>query len=149
MHLVVFPVIVAALVLYLILRNRRRSTKEEPASRFERMIKEREFDDLVIGTSKSTPVLVDFFATWCEPCKLFTPLLAEIAKEYDGAFLLAKIDVDKSRRLAKRFEIASMPTVMLFQDGDCVERFSGGKLPHAVKFLLAQHGISEPVRHAS
>ena len=75
------------------------------------------FEDTVIRKSLETPVLVDFWATWCGPCKTLGPLLDKLAGDYNGAFVLAKVDVDQEQELAAAFQIRSVPTVMLVKDG--------------------------------
>ena len=73
--------------------------------------------------SLDTPVLMDFWAPWCGPCKQLGPVLEKLAGEYNGAFLLAKIDVDKEQQLAAAFQIRSIPTVILVKDGQPVDGF--------------------------
>ena len=74
------------------------------------------FDEEVKGSD--VPVLVDFWATWCGPCRAVAPILEEIAKEQQGSLRIGKVDVDSNSDLAMRFEIQSIPTMILFKDGE-------------------------------
>ena len=131
-------------ILFLLSRKRRHPPILTVGSPFEREVSENEFETLVVEKSRSVPVLVDFYATWCRPCQFLTPLLAQIAQEYDGAFLLAKIDGDKNSRLIQSFGISAFPTVALFKNGEAVESFTGGRLEHSIRYKLAQHEIQAP-----
>lgn len=105
------------------------------------------FEDTVIRASLETPVLVDFWATWCGPCKTLGPLLEKLAADYNGAFLLAKVDVDQEQELGTAFQIRSVPTVMLVKGGQLVDGFPGA-LPEAqLREFLTHHGI-EPAAPA-
>ncbi len=84
----------------------------------------------VIETSSRVPVLVDFWADWCAPCRSLMPLLAKLADEYRGKFILAKVDTEAERELAAHFGIRSLPTVQLFKDGRPIDQFMGA-LPEA------------------
>ena len=83
------------------------------------------FETEVLQKSLQTPVLVDFWATWCGPCKTLGPMLEKLAGEYHGAFELAKVDVDKEQQIAAAFQIRSVPTVFLVKGGQIVDGFPG------------------------
>jgi len=75
----------------------------------------------------STPVLVDYWAEWCGPCKMIAPILDEIATEQAGKLKIAKLNVDDNPDVARRFDVMSIPTLIVFQDGQPVKRMVGAK----------------------
>ena len=87
---------------------------------------ESNFDEVVLKSE--LPVLVDFWATWCGPCRMLGPVIASVAKEQEGNVLVGKVNVDDNPDLARRFGIRSIPTLMLFRDGTAVNT-SMGYLP--------------------
>lgn len=105
------------------------------------------FEDTVLRKSLEVPVLVDFWATWCGPCKTLGPILEKLAGEYNGAFLLAKVDVDKEQQIAAAFQIRSVPTVFLVKGGQIVDGFPGALPEGQLREFLASHGV-QPVEAA-
>ncbi|KAF1685449.1 thioredoxin [Pseudoxanthomonas broegbernensis] len=99
------------------------------------------FETEVLQKSLQTPVLVDFWATWCGPCKSLTPVLEKLAAEYGGAFILAKVDVDREQQVAAAFQIRSVPSVFLLIGGQPVDAFQGALPEGQLRQFLQQHGI--------
>lgn len=94
---------------------------------------------VLIEESQQRPVLVDFWADWCEPCKTLMPLLEKLADEYQGQFLLAKINADEHQGIAQQLGVRSLPTVMLFKDGQPVDGFVGAQSEKEVRELLGKY----------
>ena len=83
------------------------------------------FDEVIAGSSE--PVLVDFWAEWCGPCKMIAPILDEIATEQTGKLTVAKLNVDDNPEIARRFDVMSIPTLIVFKDGEAAKRMVGAK----------------------
>lgn len=94
---------------------------------------------MLIDESFKRPVLVDFWADWCSPCKTLMPLLEKLADEYAGGFLLAKVNVDQEPMIAAQFGIQSMPTVVVMKDGQPVDGFVGAHPEKEIRALLEKH----------
>lgn len=71
------------------------------------------------------PVLVDFWAEWCQPCKMLTPTIEELATEYKGKVKIGKVDTDSNREVSIKYGVSAIPTIMLFQGGEVVKKFVG------------------------
>jgi putative thioredoxin len=123
------------------------SAHGEPAeSRYIFEAGEANFETDVLQASLQTPVLVDFWATWCGPCKTLGPILEKLAGEYAGAFRLAKIDCDKEQQLAGMFGVRSIPTVVLISNGQIVDAFSGALPESQVREFLKRHKVEPASR---
>ena len=81
------------------------------------------FDEIVLKSD--VPVMVDFWAAWCGPCRMVGPFVDEIAQEYEGRAKVGKINVDEQQELAQRFKVMTIPTIMVFRDGEMTEKIVG------------------------
>lgn len=106
-----------------------------------------DFDQAVIEASKQVPVLVDFWAEWCAPCRALKPVLEKLAAEYQGKFKLAKVNSDENQALAQRYGVRGIPNVKAFVDGELVDEFSGA-LPEAQVREFLQRVIPSPAEKA-
>ncbi|MEQ9465228.1 MAG: thioredoxin [Haliea sp.] len=102
-------------------------------------IDERNAAALLIEESHQRPVVVDFWADWCGPCKTLMPLLEKLANEHAGAFLLAKVNADEQPMITQQFGVRSLPTVMVMQDGQPVDGFVGAQSEQQVRELLEKY----------
>ncbi len=100
------------------------------------------FEADVLARSLQTPVLVDFWAAWCGPCKTLGPILEKLAAEFNGGFVLAKVDTEAEPQIAAAFQIRSIPTVFLVKDGQIVDGFQGALPEGQVREFLKHHGIA-------
>lgn len=94
--------------------------------------------DSVLAT-KNTPVMVDFWATWCGPCRMIAPAVEEVAEDFDGRAVVGKVDVDEQAELARRFGIMSIPTLIVMKDGKVVEQAVGARGKADIAAMLERH----------
>ncbi len=106
-----------------------------------------QFEQLVVQNSTHKPVLVDFWAQWCAPCKVLMPVLEKITASYQGELLLAKVDCDVEQEIVARLGVQSLPTVVLFKDGKPVDGFTGAQSEADIRALLAKY-VAEPAEEA-
>lgn len=99
------------------------------------------FDRDVIAASHTRPILVDFWADWCAPCRALTPVLERIVTQHAGRIHMAKVEVDEgaNMKLAGRYGLRGFPTVLLFVGGEIVGRFSSAKPDHWIRQFIAEH----------
>ena len=97
------------------------------------------FQQIVLDGSRQRPVLVDFWASWCAPCRALLPILTKLAGEYGGRLLVAKVNTDEQQALASEFGIRSLPTVQLFREGQMVDQFLGALPESQVRDFLERH----------
>ena len=81
------------------------------------------FDELVLKSDK--PVMVDFWSEWCGPCRMLGPIIEEVSKDYEGKAIVGKLDVDSNQEFAAKFGVRNIPTVLVFKDGELVNRQVG------------------------
>ena len=101
----------------------------------EIVVTEENFEEVVLKADK--PVLVDFWATWCGPCRMLAPTVAKIAEEQEGKIVVAKIDVDEAPALAAQFGVSSIPTLAVFKDGVVAKMSVGVQPKAAIENMLA------------
>ncbi len=101
------------------------------------------FQQLVLDNSTNKPILVDFWADWCQPCLTLTPILEKLVAEYDGKFEVAKINADAEQELAAHFGIKSLPTMKLFFQGQMVDERNGLVTEGDIKAMIDKHLVSE------
>lgn len=106
-------------------------------------VTEQDFAEKVIQASYERPVVVDFWAAWCQPCQILKPLLKKVVEGYNGEVHLAYVDTDQEQMLAAQFGIRSLPTVMLFKEGRAVDHFMGAQPEGAIRKFIDRHIVRE------
>ena len=94
------------------------------------------FQKEVIEKSNKTPVLVDFWASWCGPCVMLKPILEEVSNEYKGKVIIAKMNVEDNQTIAEEYGIMSIPAVKLFKDGEVIDEFVGLRSKQDIKKFI-------------
>ncbi|MBT4540034.1 thioredoxin [Candidatus Woesearchaeota archaeon] len=94
------------------------------------------FNEDVIEKSKELPVVVDFWAEWCHPCKMLGPVLEKLESEYDGDFILVKINVEQAPESSGKYSVTSIPAVKMFKNGEIIDEFTGSLPEASVKAWL-------------
>ncbi|HUT86082.1 MAG TPA: thioredoxin [Elusimicrobiales bacterium] len=103
-------------------------------------LKTQDFEGKVLKSQ--TPALIDFFADWCGPCKMLTPTLEELAKEYEGKVNIYKVNVDEEGELATKYQVSSIPTLMFFKDGQIMDKAMGALPKSELVDKIKKHLLS-------
>ena len=105
----------------------------------EQTFTDENFQDAVIEASKEKPILVDFYATWCGPCKAQAPIVDELAKELADTAVIGKIDVDEHPKSAEKYQVMGIPAIKVFRNGEVVEEFTGLQQKETLEEALKNH----------
>ena len=104
-------------------------------------ISDKDFDKQVIQASKKVPVVVDFWASWCGPCRMLGPSMEKLAEEYKGKFILAKLNVEENQEKPQEYRVMSIPSVKMFKNGKVIAEFVGAIPESQVRKWLDSNGI--------
>lgn len=99
-------------------------------------VEEASFDELVLARSHEVPVLLEIGAEWCSPCRVLGPMLERLVKEYNGKFVLAKVDADENMRIAGRHQAKGFPTVIAYSRGQVIDRFHSAQTEGFLRSFL-------------
>ncbi len=99
-----------------------------------RNISQEQWEQEVVNSDK--PVFVDFWATWCGPCRIISPIVEELAKDYEGKVDFVKVDVDQNRELASKYNISSIPTLAIFRNGQVVAQAAGAASKESIRTYI-------------
>jgi thioredoxin 1 len=98
-----------------------------------------EFDTEVVAESNTRPVVVDFWAPWCGPCRMISPIIEELDNEYEGKMAFTKVNTDENQDIASRYNVMSIPTLILFKGGEVKDTVIGVKSKAALKKMFDEH----------
>ncbi|MGD8910627.1 MAG: thioredoxin domain-containing protein [Chromatiales bacterium] len=116
-----------------------------PTSTYIYDVNEATYDEQVIQASQRFPILVDFWAEWCAPCRSLSPALERVINELEGLVRLAKVEVDDNMRLAGHYRLRGFPTVILIVNGEEIGRFHGSRASHWLRNWIEEHLGKEPL----
>ena len=94
------------------------------------------FESQAIEKSKQIPVLVDFWASWCGPCQMLIPILENIAEDYDGKIIIAKMSVEENQETPAKYDVMSIPAIKLFKNGEVVDEFVGARSEEEIREFI-------------
>jgi len=104
-------------------------------------VNDENFDKEVIEKSKQVPVLVDFWAPWCPPCRMLSPILTKIGKNFGDKLIIAKLNVDENPEKSREYGIMGIPSVKLFKNGEIINEFVGAQPENNILRMLERNGV--------